>query len=368
MTPRAVCTIDLAALTHNLREVRRIVGETVRICAVIKANAYGHGAVPVARALLRAGAQSLAVTSLDEARELREAGLAVPILVLSGVDPADATEAVRLGLVPVAWEPDRLRALAAAVPRGARLAVHLKIDTGMRRLGSDDAAALAKAARAESLFVDGVFSHLACADQAGHPSVEAQIRAFETAVATIEAAGLRPRIRHLANSAGLLAGPQTHFDMVRPGLLLYGCSPGPDLPDHPALRPVMELRTHILHVKTVPAGSGVGYGWTFETTRESRLAVLPIGYGQGYPRALSNRGEVSLRGARAPVVGAVSMDHITIDVTDIRDAQPDDAVTLWGGADGPEVMRLAERAGTIGYELLTSIARDATRSYRGRDE
>lgn len=368
MTPRAVCKIDLDALAHNLREVRRLVGEGIRICAVVKSNAYGHGAVPIARTLLRGGAERLAVTSIDEAQELREAGLAVPILVLSGIDPADAPTAVRLGLVPCAWDAEELGALAAAVPRGARLPVHLKVDTGMRRLGANDAAALARGAHHASISVDGLFSHLACADTAGHPSVDDQIRSFEAAVATICEAGLTPRTRHLANSAGLLADRRTHFDMVRPGLLLYGCLPGRELPVRPHLKPVMELTTRILHLKTVPAGAGVGYGWTFETQRESRLAVVPVGYGQGYPRALSNRGEVSLHGRRAPVVGAVSMDHITIDVTDIEEVEIEDEVTLWGGEDGPDVMDLAQRAGTIGYELFTRIARDATRSYKGRNE
>ncbi|MDG2306544.1 MAG: alanine racemase [Candidatus Binatia bacterium] len=371
MTPRAVCTINLDALAHNLGEIRRIVSPDTKVCAVVKSNAYGHGAVPVSRALLGAGAHMLAVSNLDEARELREAGLVVPILVLSGIEPAHTPDAIRLGLVPVVWDTGDLHALAAEVPPGARLPVHLKFDTGMRRLGADDAGRLAKAAASLPVSVGGVFSHLACADLPGHTSVDDQISGFEKAVSEVEAAGLRPQIKHLANSAGVLASPRAHFDMVRPGLLLYGCLPQrrPD-PSVPSLdlRPVMELKTRILHVKTAPRGVGVGYGWTFETERETRLAIVPVGYGQGYPRALSNRGEVSVRGKRAPVAGTVSMDHTTIDVTEIEDAQPGDEVTLWGGPDGPDVMDLAERAGTIGYELLTRIARDAPRIYQGRNE
>ncbi len=367
MTPRAVCTIDLDALTHNFGEVQRLVGPDVRVCAVVKANAYGHGAVPAARALLRAGAHALAVTNIDEAREVRGAGIGGPILVLSGVEPAHANEAVRLGLVPVVWDAAHLRGLAGEIAAGSRLPVHLKFDTGMRRLGADDAPGLAAVARELQVPVEGVFSHLACADEPGHTSVTQQLRAFEDAVEAVEATGLRPGIQHLANSAGILADPRTHLDMVRPGLLLYGCLPPPWVGELD-LKPVMELKTRILHVKTVPAGSKVGYGWTYETTRESRLAVLPVGYGQGYPRALSNRAEVSLRGGRAPVVGTISMDHTTIDVTEIEGARLGDEVTLWGGTHGPDVMDLATRAGTIGYELLTRIPRDAPRIYKGKNE
>lgn len=370
MTPRAVCTIDLDALEYNFGQVQRLVGPDVRVCGVVKANAYGHGAVSIARTLLRAGAHAFAVTSLDEAREIREAGIQAPLLVLSGVAPEQAAEAIRLGIVPVVWDEAQLRALAESIPTGTTLPVQLKFDTGMRRLGADDAAGLIAAARALPVRVEGVFSHLACADEPGHPSVREQREAFESAVAAVKAAGLDPGIRHLANSAGALADPGTHFDMVRTGLLLYGCVPGrADASLGPLdLKPVMELKTRILHIKNTPAGAGVGYGWTFRTPRETRLAVLPVGYGQGYPRALSNRAEVSVRGRRAPVVGAVSMDHTTIDVTDVEGAARGDEVTLWGGPEGPPVMDLAERAGTIGYELLTRIPRDAPRIYKGRNE
>lgn len=371
MTPRAVCTIDLDALTHNFGEVQRLVGREVKVCGVIKANAYGHGAVPVGRALERAGARALAVTSLDEASELRAADLRLPILVLSGVEPSQAPDAIRLGLTPVVWDAAQLHALAEAVPDGSRLPIHLKFDTGMRRLGADDAAAISEAARHPQVVVEGVLSHLACADEPGHTSIDDQIRGFEAAISAVEAAGLNPGVRHLANSAGLLAHPGTYFDMVRTGLLLYGCFPhrGPEPQARRLdLKPVMELKTTILHVKTAPAGAGVGYGWTFETARDSKLAVLRIGYGQGYPRALSNRAYVSVRGGRAPVVGAVSMDHITIDVTGIEGVETGDEATLWGGPDGPSVGELATAADTISYELLTRIPRDAERIYRGKNE
>jgi len=291
MTARAVCFIDLDALAHNLAEVQRIVGPKVRVCGVVKANAYGHGAVPVARTLLRGGAGALAVACFEEAEELRTAGLAVPILILGGIDAELAADAVRLGLTPVVWDAEALREIASAVPSGRRLQIHLKVDTGMHRLGAAPSALeeLIRTATELSVEVDGVLSHLACADEPENASVAAQLAEFEEALALAEEVGLRPRIRHLAASAGLLADARTHFDMVRAGLVLYGCLPHASFADRVTLRPVMELRTHVVQVKTIPPGDAVGYGFTWRAERQTRLAVLPIGYGQGYPRALSNR-------------------------------------------------------------------------------
>ena len=231
MQGRGGCAIDLDALAHNLGEVRRLVGPRVRICAVVKANAYGHGAAPVSRRLLAGGAQMLAVASLDEAHELRRGGVAAPILVLGGVAPADAGAAVELGLSIVAWDGESLATLASAVPAGRRLRVHLKVDTGLGRLGARprDLAGLASAALAGPFEVEGVLSHLASGEVEDHPTVEEQQRAFEDAIAALAEGGLRPALRHLANSGALLAHPSTHYDMVRPGLVLYGALPAPAL-------------------------------------------------------------------------------------------------------------------------------------------
>ncbi|HEY8514491.1 MAG TPA: alanine racemase [Candidatus Binatia bacterium] len=366
--PRAVCCIDLDALVHNLAEVRRVVRPGVAICGVVKANAYGHGAVPVARALEAAGIEQMAVASLDEARELREAGVATPLLVLGGVAPEEAAEAADLGLAVVVWDARAVRALAAATGPDRRLRVHVKLDTGMHRIGAQEAdlEPLAAALRdAPSLEVEGVLSHLACADEPGHPSVARQVAEFERLGARLEAAGIRPRIRHLANSAGVLADERAHCDMVRVGLLLYGCAPHPQLASRLDLRPVMHLRTRVAQVKQVAPGDSAGYGWTFTAQRPTTLAILPVGYALGYPRALSNRGEVLIRGRRAPVVGTVSMEHLAVDVTAIPGVAVGDTVTLWG-SDGNEridVMELGARAGTIGYELLAGVSSRTPRAY-----
>ncbi|MEW6269649.1 MAG: alanine racemase [Thermodesulfobacteriota bacterium] len=366
--PRAVCSIDLDALLHNLAEVRRVTASGTAVCGVVKANAYGHGAVPVARALEAAGIEHMAVASLDEARELRRAGIASPLLVLGGVAPACAVEASALELSVVVWDAAAARDLAAALGPERRLRVHLKLDTGMHRIGAqeDDLDGLAAELRAaRSLDVEGVMSHLACADEPRHPSVGRQIAEFERLLERLAALGIRPRVRHLANSAGLLADPRAHFDMVRVGLLLFGCAPHPALAARLDLRPVMHLRTRVSQVKRVPPGDSAGYGWTFTARRATTLAILPVGYALGYPRALSNRADVLVRGRRAPVAGTVSMDHVTVDVTDVPGVTVGDVVTLWGsdGGERIDVMELGARAGTIGYELLTGVSLRTPRTY-----
>lgn len=365
MKARAVCTVDLDALARNLAEIRRLVGPSVRVCAVVKADAYGHGAIPVSHTLVAQGVDQLAVACLDEALDLRGAGISTPILVFGGIAPAEAARAIELELTPVVWSAEAARRIAEHVPSGKRLRVHLEVDTGMHRVGAElDAVASATRALVEGPFdLEGLMSHLACADEPGHPSVALQIERFEEATRRVSSAGGAPRIRHLAHSAGLLADRRTHLDMVRPGLLLYGCLPHPRFAADARVEPVMGLRTRIAQILEAAPGEGVGYGHRFVTARPTRLAALAIGYGQGYPRSLSESGYVLIRGRRAPVAGRVSMDHVTVDVTDIADAAEGDEVVLWGRArdagagevTGIDVMELAERAGTIGYELLTRV-------------
>ena len=364
---RAVCRIDLDALRHNLAAIRSASGSGVAVCGVVKGDAYGHGAVPVARTLAVAGIEHLAVASLDEAAELRAAGVDVPILVFGSVRPDRARDAVRLRLAVTVWSAAAVRALAPALDPAAPLDVHVEVDTGMHRIGAlaDDLADLVAALRAGPFRVAGTMSHLACADEPGHPSVPAQLLEFESALRALERLGVAPGLRHLANSAGALEWPRARWDMVRAGIALYGCAPSPQLAGRLDLRPVMHLRTRIVQLKTIPAGDRVGYGRTWAATRPTRLAVLPVGYAIGYPRALSNRGEVLVRGRRAPVAGTISMDHVTIDVTDVPDAAEGDVVTLWG-SDGDQhldVMELGARAGTIGYELLTCVSPRTPRIY-----
>jgi alanine racemase len=324
--------------------------------------------VPISHALVESGVEWLAVATVDEGCELREAGIDVPVLVLTGIPGEHVVEAVKHCLTAVVWDVDGAERLAAALPSHKRLTVHLKIDTGMHRVGAMEAdlPKLAAALRRLPLDVEAVFSHLACAEDPDDPSLASQEAAFHRAVETLAQLGVTPRLKHLANSAGLLAGPRLHLDLVRPGIMLYGGLPDPRHAAQVSLRPVMRFSSRILQAKTIDAGASVGYGHTFVTRRKTRIAIAPVGYAHGYPRALSNRGEVLVRRQRAPVVGLVSMNHVTIDVTDVVRVSVGDEVVLWGaqGNDTIDVMEMGVRAGTIGYELLTGVGRSMPRVYR----
>lgn len=362
MKARATCAIDLDALARNFAEVRRLVGAKVQICAIVKADAYGHGAVPVSQTLAAKGVDQLGVACLEEALELRRAGIDRPILVLGGVAPEDAERALDLDLGVVVWSAAAARRIAENLPGGRRLRIHLEVDTGMHRVGAalEELDSLTELLARGPFDFEGLMSHLACADEPDHPSIQLQFERFAEASRRVAGAGGRPRLRHLAHSAGLLLGPELHFDMVRPGLLLYGCLPHPRYAATIDVSPVMTVRTRVVQILQVTAGEGVGYGHRFVTERPTRLAALPIGYGQGYPRALSDTGYVQIRGRRAPIAGRVSMDHLTVDVTDLPEVAEGDEALLWGRSGAPnggsiDVMELAERAGTIGYELLTRV-------------
>ncbi|HAC81939.1 MAG: alanine racemase [Candidatus Binatia bacterium] len=364
---RAVARIDLAALSHNTAEIRRITGPGVQLCAVVKADAYGHGAVPVARHLVRCGVEVLAVASVEEASQLRDAGIPSKILVFGDLTAAETSEAIRLGLTATLGSVDAARTLREVVDKDQRLPVHLKIDTGMRRIGFSPAelAGLPKLLDGSGLVVAGAYSHLAHGDSPGHESHEAQKVELLAACENLSRLGIPLPMRHLAGSAGLFAENGTHLDMVRTGIALYGGLPHPGYASRASLKPVMEVITRVAQVRKVTAGDGIGYGHTWRAPRDSRIAVLPIGYGQGYLRSLSNRGYTMIRGRLAPVVGTISMDQTMIDVTAAGSVKPGDEVTLWGGtAEGaPDVMELAERAGTIGYELLTRVGNTVPRTY-----
>jgi len=365
-----IAEVSAAALTHNCREAARLVGPAVRVIAVVKADGYGHGAAAAARAFVRGGAALLGVSSLAEGLELRRAGLAEPIVVLGGLYAGEAADAVAHDMAVALWTCEVADALAAAArAAGRRARVHLKIDTGMTRLGVDagDAAEFARTlAGTDGLEVAGLFSHLASADDVEQAAVQAQIERFRTAVAAVRTAGVSPALVHLANSAAVLSAPAAHFDAVRPGLMLYGYAPAAHLARHATLRPAMRLATRVTQVRRIPAGRAVGYGGTWVAKRPSVIATLPIGYADGYHRRASNRAEVVVRGRRVPIAGRVCMDHVMIDVTDVPDAQAGDRVVLCGSAGGAAVFadELARWCETIAYEMLTAVARRVPRVHQ----
>ncbi|HET7900028.1 MAG TPA: alanine racemase [Candidatus Nanopelagicales bacterium] len=366
----AVATIDLDALRHNLALCRERAG--VPVMAVVKADAYGHGLVPCALAARAAGAEWLGVALLQEAVALRDAGVEGRILAWLGVPGSPWAECVALDVdlgISALWSLDVVREAARATGRRAR--VHLKADTGLSRNGatSDDWPALvaaAVAAEAEgTVVVAGVWSHLASADEPEHPSVAAQLAAYDAALAVAEGAGLRPEVRHLANSAGAHAVPGARHDLVRVGIHMYGLSSGVASAAELGLRPVMSLRARLASVKRVPAGSGVSYGQEYTTDRATTLGLVPVGYADGLPRAAKNAGPVLAAGAVRTVAGRVCMDQVVVDLGD-DDAQVGDEVVIFG-ADGPSADDWAVVCGTIGYEIVTRIGPRVPRVVLGGD-
>jgi alanine racemase len=355
--------IDLAALAHNLAEIRKHCS-AAEVYAVIKADAYGHGAVPVAQRLAAAGADGLCVALPEEGIELREAGIRLPILVLGGTYGRGAADTLAFGLTPVVHDIDQVAALHAA-GRGRPVRVHLKVDTGMSRLGVPDGALarfLWRARRHPSVVFDGFMSHLACAEQ--DPDVTRdQLLRFRRALCVARDAGVRPRVTHLANSAAVLRYPETHFDLVRPGLTLYGVSPVDGLGT--GLRQVMQVQTEIVQIKELAPGDRVSYGGRFAAHRPTRIAVLPLGYADGVPQQMANGGPVLVRGRRASIVGAVCMDMCMVDVTDIAHAAVGDEVVLLGAQGGERITanELARIVGSVPHDVLTSVSRRVPRFY-----
>ena len=371
--------IDLDALAANFRAVRRRVGNEVKVMAVVKADAYGHGAVACARRLAAEGADWFGVALPEEGFELRGAGVAQPILCLEGFWEGQAGALVRDRLTPVVYRLDT----AEAFDRAARLEgvvadVHVKIDTGMGRLGvcHEEAAEFARSIKNfVNLRVDGLMTHFAAADDAARDAfTEEQLARFRAARDAFRDAGHAPTFFDMANSAATFARPAAHGNMVRPGGVLYGLwrdvlrqaqEEGED--GLPEFRPVMSVRSRIMLLKWIGAGETLGYGCTFEAVRPTLVATLPVGYHDGYTRALSNRGRVVVRGQYAPVVGRVSMDLTLVDVTDVRGVAQGDLVTLLG-ADGELLLpaeEIAKLANTISYEITCGISARVPRKFKG---
>ena len=345
--PRVTATVDLGAIRHNLAQVRRHAPAS-KVMAAIKADAYGHGAVPVARALAAAGVDAFAVACLEEALVLREAGVDGAIVLLEGVLSGDeAEESARLGLQVVVHEAWQLELLPAQRP----LPLWIKLDSGMNRLGFPLAAARALHARIaaqKSWRLAGWMTHLACADEAGNPMTARQIEAFGRAVEGM------PGERSIANSAGLLAWPRARVDWVRPGLMLYGASPLPGKTGAElGLEPAMRVESRLIAVHEVEAGASVGYGATYRCPERMRIGVAAVGYADGVHRALAQGTPVLVHGRRAPMVGRVSMDMITLDLRGVPEAQVGDSVMLWGKNLPAE--EIAACAGTLAYELFCGL-------------
>ncbi|MBR2406468.1 MAG: alanine racemase [Clostridia bacterium] len=363
---RTWAAVSTEAIAANYRAVRRLVGEDCRVMAIVKADGYGHGAVPTAKALVEAGADWLAVSNLCEAAELREAGLTQAILILGYTPPEEAAELARLHITQTVSDAAYAEALEAeAAHAGVVLPVHIKIDTGMSRLGfvyQQHGAAIDEIAAActlPHLQAEGLFTHFAFADDPDEAKTRHQFALFEEVTNRLREAGITVALRHCCNSAATLRFPEMHLDMVRPGLLLYGGVPDASL-SWEELTPAMSLKTVVAQVKTVPAGTAVSYGGMGVTTRETQLATVPIGYADGLPRACSNTATMLVNGERATIVGRVCMDQCVLDVTGLQ-VQPGDEVVVFG--NGLPADALAESAGTIVYEILCRVGQRVPRVY-----
>ncbi|MGH7898023.1 MAG: alanine racemase [Candidatus Binatia bacterium] len=365
-----VAEIDRAALRSNFAEVRKHVKPEVAIVAVLKADAYGHGIGEVAQVLEKAGAKLFGVATVEEGVAIREAGVVhAEVLVLSGFVADQVEQIFHNRLTPVVCDIEMARILAQRL-RGSMRAqpVHVKADTGLGRLGvplAEMPVFLDELKKIERLRVVGVCSHLGSATKVDGPAIERQVQAFIRAGELCAIHGSPVKIRHLANSAAVLARPDLQFEMVRPGLILYGLYPDGAGNGALTLRPAMRLRTRILQLRKFPAGTSIGYDQTFVTSQETLVATLPIGYADGYPRGLSNCGQVLVRGQRAPVIGRVSMDLTMIDVTGVPGVERGDEVVLWGKQGEAEIRvdEVAERAATISYQLLTTVGGRVPRVY-----
>jgi alanine racemase len=350
-----VAEIDLDAIRHNVRVMKPAGAD---LMAVVKANGYGHRAVPVANSALQGGATWLGVALVEEGLILREAGIEAPILVLTELPPGSERDALDAGLTPTLYSERALRALAAAASAEG-MGVHVKVDTGMHRVGipPEQAPELADRVLAAGLAIEGIWTHFARAEEPGNETTARQLELFLGVCATLEARGIRPRYRHAANSGATMFEPDSHLDLVRVGAALYGIAPGPDLLGVMDLRPAMTLRSAVTHTKRVPPGHGISYGHRHRTERETTIATIPIGYADGYLRSLSNTGRVLIRGKRYPVVGSITMDHLMVDCADDPVEVGDDVVLF--GRQGDEEIRVEEVAAwaaTIGYEIVCAVS------------
>lgn len=374
---RTWAVVSLDAVDHNYREIKSRLRPETKVCCVVKADAYGHGAERLAKEYEALGADWFAVSNLEEARQLRRAGASLPILILGYTPPQQAGELAGLDISQAVVGGDYADALSAEARKaGTRVKIHVSLDTGMSRIGflyqkpERDAGSIDEAGRACSLpglEPEGIFTHFAVADEGenGEAYTRAQFENFLGGIELLKKRGVEFPIRHCANSAAIFDYPETQLDMVRPGVILYGLMPSGSLKRPAPLVPAMELKSVAALVKTVPPQTSVSYGRKFVSGRETVLATVPVGYADGYPRALYRTADMLVRGRRAKIVGRVCMDQLMLDVTDIPGAAAGDEVTVFG-RDGREFLpvdELADQLGTINYELVCGVSKRVPRVY-----
>ena len=369
---RAWAEIDLDAIAHNVREIKRIMVKRVEMMGVVKADAYGHGVLEVVRTLLDNGVTQLAVSMLDEAIQIRQMGIEVPILILSYTDPARAEEIVLNNVTQTVFSHDLAQALsAAAVKLGMSAKIHVKVDTGMTRVGFMPGYSAVKNIKEigslPGIIIEGLFTHFASADESEKDYTKLQFERYMSVCSELARVGIHIPVKHVCNSAGIIQYPEMHLDLVRPGVILYGLYPSQQVDrDKIHLKPAMTLKANVILVKEVEQDTCISYGRTFRTSRLSRIATIPIGYADGYTRLLSNKGKVLVNGEFAPIVGQICMDQCMIDVTDLKqEVHVGDEVVLFGNQNGQSISadEVAAGFGTINYEVVCIIGKRIPRVY-----
>jgi len=357
--------INLGAISHNIAEIRKRIGNKRGLMAVVKADGYGHGAVEVSRVALRSGADSLGVALPEEGQLLREAGIEAPILVLGLIQPEEAYKVVNFRLAQTVTSIELLRALDQEGHKAStEVKVHVKVDTGMGRIGVKPEEAVSfirKVKSFKSLNLEGLFSHFSSADEKDKASSQRQLQLFDQVIHEVQLAGIELPKKHIANSAAVLDLPESYYDMVRPGIMVYGLYPSREVSHSIELKPAMTLKTRVSAVKVVPPGTPISYGRTFITKKKTMVATLPVGYADGYRRLLSNRGVVLIKRCRAPLIGRVCMDTCMVDVSDVEDVQPGDEVILFG--EEISVDEVAASIGTIVNEVVCAVGERVPRLY-----
>jgi alanine racemase len=367
--PLTTIEIDLDAIAANVRALKQHVGPPVSLFAVVKANAYGHGMVPVAAVALRNGADRAAVARIEEGIALREAGITAPILIMSYSPPDEIELAVEHDLTVTLADMDAARALSEhAVARGRTALVHIKVDTGLGRYGllPDEVVPFAcEVAALPNIEIEGLYSHFSVSDLADKSYTLQQFETFERVRRDLLAAGINPPLRHIAASASVLDLPDVHLNAVRPGIAMYGLCPSNEVEHSVPLTPALSLKSHVARVRKLPAGSSISYGRTYVTPREMPVALVPVGYGDGYHRLAGNRGAVLIHGQRAPILGRICMDHFVVDVSHIPGVALGDEIVVIGqqGNERISADEVASWTETINYEVTTSLLPRLPRVY-----
>lgn len=368
---RTKAEIHLEHLRFNIQSMKKRLGDNTPVMAVIKADAYGHGAVPLARVLMEEGVAAFGVATVEEGMELRQAGYTLPILMLGYTHPSEDRELLEYNIMPAVFQYDRAVQLSEyACKRGKKAVIHIKLDTSMNRIGMravpESIETVKKIAALPGIEIQGLFSHLAKADEAEKEPSIAAMEQFRWFVAALEQEGIHIPVKHIANSAACMDLEGAHYDMVRMGIVLYGLYPSQEVQKEKLpLKPVLEWKSHVVYIKEVPPGEGVGYGGTFVTERPTKIGTIPVGYADGYARQLSNKGRVLIKGQSAPIIGRICMDQFMVDVTDLHGVEEGDEATLIG-YDGDEhisVEELSELSGRFNYEFVCEISKRVPRVY-----